>query len=157
MPSSSRSPSVELVRPFVFSSRPLDDSDFFCSSVYDRIVDDTDFVSSSSENRVQFLSQSLGAGSGPGLYDFSKPSDFDLENFERIDKGLSSMVLALRDGKLTPDDISTLRTKLMDAVEHSKSEHERALAEQALEEVVAARQSHLDKSTGFEPPDVSKS
>lgn len=109
---------------------------------FEDVVDRTDFKIGSDTARDARIAESGGELGSQSLYDFNS------DNEVKIDK-LSNAELALRSGGLDKADVDTLARAMKKSAEleaqDKKTEKEKA-AQNAID---SARQSYLDKQTGF--------
>lgn len=107
---------------------------------YDNVVDKTDFKIGQDSARNQRIGDS-GGSLGDGLYDFVD-GKVDMQK-------ISQAEIALRSGALDKADVDTLAKAMEKAAQLELDQSAKEAAIKAKNDLDSARQSYIDKQTGF--------
>lgn len=108
---------------------------------YDDVVDRTDFKIGQDAARNQRIGDS-GGSLGDGLYDFGDGQKPDINK-------ISNAEIALRSGALDKSDVDQLAKMMRKAAQIEIDENTQKQIEKEKEDLQNARQSFIDKQTGF--------
>ena len=124
-----------------FPNRYKDKFVFQSTIVYDDIVDRTDFKIGQDSARNQRIGDT-GGSLGDGLYDFGGDKKPQIDS-------ISNAELTLRSGALDKADVDTLSRVMKKAAQMEVDENVKQKLAKEKQDLNDARQSFIDKQTGF--------